>query len=74
MEARVLCGPLLFVQFPNPNIAKTQRISVILQLQRSLFRTWLVSRALAMSGRPGEFDIVLHQHAIVQQRNASRMM
>src|SRR6266702_2047694 len=60
------------VQFPNPNVAVTQCIAVILQLQWTFVGTGLIRWTFAVCGRPGEFYIVLHEHSIVQHGHPSR--
>ena len=46
---------------------------MILQLQRQLLGMLLVWRPFAVSRRPREFDVVLHQHTVMKNRHARGM-
>ena len=43
---------------------------MILQRQRSFVRAGLVGRALAVGGGAREFDVVLHENAVVEDGDA----
>src|SRR5215467_11900281 len=57
-------------QFADPDVAVAHRMIVVLQRQREFFRPKLVRGAHMMPSGPGEFDVVLHEHAIVKNRFA----
>src|SRR3954469_10457349 len=45
---------------------------MVLQGKRQLRSMWFVGRAYAVRGGPGEFHVVLYQHAVVQDRRSCR--
>jgi hypothetical protein len=58
------------LQFANPDVAVADRVVVVLQRQGKFFRTGYIGRALMVSGRTGGFDVILYEHAIVQNRES----
>ena len=60
-------------ELANPDIAKMHGLVVILQEQWHLFGMRLVGRALHVVGWSGQFGVVLHKHAILQNSDVSGM-
>src|SRR5467141_1798411 len=58
-------------QLADPDVAKAHGIAVVLQSERQFVGMRFVGRTLAVRCRPGRFNIVLREHAVVQHRYAS---
>src|SRR5689334_1419147 len=50
--------------FANPDIAKLDRIAVVLQLQRGFLRMWFVSGRLIIRRAAQNLDVILHEHTV----------
>lgn len=61
----LLCG---FLQFPDPDVAESGRIVVVLQAQRS-FSVLIDFRHPNIGGSTLDFCVILDQHSIVKDRD-----
>src|ERR1035437_10284546 len=57
---------LFSLEIANPNVPEPHRMLMILQSDRQAIGPRLVRRPSHVRRRPDEFDIVLHEHAVVQ--------
>lgn len=53
-------------QFPNPDVAVANRVPMVLQRERQLVLVTPVGFALQPARGTDQFDVVLHQHPVVQ--------
>jgi len=74
--SRVALPQRVLLQLSNPNIPKTNRltsVSMRLQLNRRTL-IFLVKRLPDIQGLSGQFEMVLHQHAIKNHRHIRRSL
>src|SRR5262249_52065505 len=57
-------------QLPDPNVSVTDGISMILERDGLLLWMLAAGRSLQPRGGPGQFDVILDQHAVLENSHA----
>src|SRR6266849_10869496 len=59
------------LQLANPDIAEANRVAVILERKRQFFRLRRIRRTRSVRRWARQFDVILHQHAVVEHGHSS---